>query len=98
MSILNDICTELGLFDGARPVSPDVVIRDEIIPTIRALKRNNPEAAILVEENQRLQRLWRDALGKLVEERRRCDGFLERYHECERSRQSLLTELRQKGA
>ena len=90
MSILNDICIELGLFEGARPTPVEDLVRKEIIPTIRALKQNNPEAAILIEENQRVHRLWRDALGRLIEERRRADGFLRRYEECERDRQSLL--------
>jgi hypothetical protein len=89
----NQVCAALGLFDGARPVSPAKVLWEEVLPTIEALKLNNPEAGILVRENERAQRLWREALGRMVEANRRADGFLRRYHECEEDRASLKRSL-----
>jgi hypothetical protein len=92
---LNQVCAALGLFDGARPVSPQRVLWGEVLPTIEALKTNNPEAGVLVQENERAQRLWREALAKMVDANRRADRFLIRYNECEADRQSLLRRLRE---
>lgn len=91
---LNQVCAALGLFDGARPVSPQQVLWDEVLPMIEALKTNHPEAGILVRENERLQRLWRDALAKMAEANRQADGALRRWRECEDDRQSLLRRLK----
>jgi hypothetical protein len=90
----NQVCAALGLFDGARPVSVQSVLWSEVLPTIEALKANNPEAGILMEENLRLQRLWRSALGRMVDANRRADGFLTRWHECERDREMLRNALK----
>lgn len=74
----NQVCAALGLFDGARPVSTSEVLREEVLPAIQALKENNPEAAILIEENVRLQRLWRDALAMAVANKRKEGRMTER--------------------
>lgn len=89
----NRVCEALGLFDGARPVSVERVLWGEVLPAIEALKANNPEAGVLVREQQRVYGLWRDALAKIADAHRRADGFLNRYHECEAARLSLLAEL-----
>lgn len=68
--LLNQVCKALGLFDGARPVSAQQVLWTEVLPMIEALKTNNPEAAVMIEELQRVHGLWRDALMRLVEIRR----------------------------
>lgn len=62
----NQVCAALGLFDGARPVPVERVLWEEVLPAIEALKANNPEAGMLVRENQRVYKLWKDALEKLV--------------------------------
>ena len=90
----NQVCAALGLFDGARPVSPQEVLWDEVLPTIEALKRNNPEAGVLVRENERAQRLWREALARMADANRRADGFLQRYREVESERVSWRAEVR----
>ncbi len=61
----NQICAALGLFDGARPVSTQSVTWKEVLPMIAALKANNPEAAVMVAELQRVRELWADALHRL---------------------------------
>ncbi len=61
----NQICAALGLFDGARPVSTQSVTWKEVLPMIAALKANNPEAAVMVAELQRVRELWADALRRL---------------------------------
>jgi hypothetical protein len=86
----NQICHALGLFDGARPASRQVILWQEVLPAIEALKANNPEAAVVVEENQRVHRLWIDALGRMADANRRCEGAIRRWEECEQDRQSLL--------
>lgn len=63
----NRICEALGLFDGARPVSVKRVMWDEVLPAIEALKTNNPEAAIFIDELKRKESLWRDALKRLCD-------------------------------
>lgn len=93
-SWFNDICAALGLFDGARPVSPAHVLWTEVLPTIEALKTNNPEAGVLVREQERVYGLWRDALAKMAEANRRADGFLERWHEVEADRNLLRNALK----
>ena len=93
-SWFNQVCAALGLFDGARPESPGRILRDEVLPTIEALKVNAPEAGVLVREQQRVYGLWRDALAKLVDANRRADRFLQRYNECEADRQSLLRDVK----
>jgi chromosome segregation ATPase len=60
----NRTCEALGLFDGARPVPMAKVLWDEVLPTIEALKSNNPEAGALVREHERVYGLWRDALTR----------------------------------
>ena len=89
-SWFNQVCKALGLFDGARPVSPQRVLWDEVLPTIAALKANNPESGVLVEENQRVQMLWRDALSRMADANRRAGGFLRRAEKAE----AELLELR----
>lgn len=93
IDLFNRICEALGLFDGARPLPPQHVLWTEILPAIAALKANNPEAAIVVEENQRTHRLWREALKKMVDANRRADGFLNRWREVEDDRQFLRTRV-----
>jgi hypothetical protein len=88
--MLNRVCEALGLFDGARPVSPLTVLWKEVLPAIEALKANNPEAAILVAENQRVNGLWRDALARLADANRRADAALNRWHELRRDYELLL--------
>lgn len=85
----NQVCAALGLFDGARPVSPQRVLWDEVLPMIEALKANNPEAGVIVTELQRVHGLWRDALARMADANRRAAGFLERWHEVEADRDSL---------
>jgi hypothetical protein len=63
----NQICAELGLFDGARPVSPSEVLWAEVLPAIRALKADNPAAAIFINELRHTQELWRDALKRFAD-------------------------------
>jgi hypothetical protein len=91
----NQVCAALGLFDGARPISPQRVLWEEVLPTIEALKTNNPQAGILVRENERVQFLWREALARQCEEFKRADGFLARWRTCEDQRLSLLRELQE---
>lgn len=67
----NQVCAALGLFDGARPESPQRILWDEVLPAIEALKRNNPEAAVLMEENIRAHRLWASALARVVQKKSR---------------------------
>lgn len=84
----NQVCAALGLFDGARPVSPQRVLWDEVLPTIEALKTNNPEAGAMVREQERVYELWRDALAKIVHANRRADAL-------QRERDTLQGQLRE---
>jgi len=86
----NQVCAALGLFDGARPVSPQSVLWSEVLPAIEALKANNPEAAIFIEENQRVHRLWADALTRMAQAHRRADGFLQRWNDLRQDHAMLL--------
>ena len=78
--ILNRICFELGLFDGARTESPSNVLHGEILPMIRALKANNPEAAAVIHELQRVRSLWIDALARLANARASKAKLAEKEH------------------
>ena len=44
---LHAICRELGLFDGARPVSPATVVATDVLPTIRAMRRGKIHDAVV---------------------------------------------------
>lgn len=66
----NQLCRALGLFDGARPESPERVMWREVLPMLEALKEDRPAAAIMIQELQRTRDLWVDALTKFSEANR----------------------------